>query len=1104
MLTQIRGFASALLLTASFAAGFQAADQIRENSDCLKKRAQNFRRSRSYPKYGEACSLRLKAIQHAEKMPRSRPRLAAEPWKLLGPRPTIVMDDNLAGGPPIASGRVTSIAIDPGNSDIAYIGAAHGGVWKTVDAGRNWKPLTDHQISLAIGSLAIDPSNSQTVYAGTGEENFSLDSYFGVGILKSIDAGRTWTLAGTQFGTTAEGRVGAQIGALAIHPKNGRILLATVNRVSNEKSGVYRSTDAGLSWQHVLGGAPGSSVLFNPQDPRIAYAGLGGQDANDQNGIYKSSDGGLTWKRIVAGIPGQGVGRVSLAIAASKPDVLYAAIANPDSNDPLGVFKTVDGGQHWTSANTPSYCFGTCWYANSIAVSPENPDIAVVGGLQLYITGDGGESWLNVTQGANGNSIHWDIHALVFAQSGGRMFIGTDGGPYRADDIGSLHLRDIGWHNLNETLSITQFHAGCSAQTDGADFIICGTQDNGTQLFSGGFYWRMIAGGDGGFTALDPARSSVFYFSFAGMVGVNKSSPFTLYKGFLGVNTGLEKVDTDDCYVPPLAIDPANPQRLYMGCRRIYRTDDGGGLWSEAGPQLRSRPGASPDEGPPIYTYIAVAPSSSSRVYAAVSDGRVHVSGNATAPNGVVWESRGSGLPRRPVAWIAVDAASSDIAVAALQGFSGDADKQGHVFRTVNAGRDWADISGNLPDIPANTVIFDPGAPQTLFLGTDIGVFQTTNGGVTWMPVGTGLPRCPVVDLKLHAGGRLLRAATYGRGMWELKLPPMLQAPRPAMQVDSAAIASGAPPKLTVRGRGFTTGTVVRWNGVDRPSTLLDTRTLETAVSPAEAGAAERTFVSVRHPQVGVSNVVNLETGAAPSITRIANGAGGPPPPPSQTTSLAAGSMGTIFGQNLASRTMTAPLASAGQTLAGAVVEFKSFVTHLAYPATLFFVSPERIDFQVPWNVPQNVQLQVDVVQGTRMSLPVQVNIGIFSPGLFSVNQQGTGQGQIFCDSDGKLAGAGGSNARPAKAGEIVRLLATGLGPYSPGDAGQPQPIIGAVQVSIGGLPAEVAEAVALPPFAGQYLVKVKIPAGVPPGPAAPVTLEAGGVLSNQVTIAVQ
>jgi photosystem II stability/assembly factor-like uncharacterized protein len=245
--------------------------------------------------------------------------LAGTSWVQMGPQPT-----NTGYSYPTTSGRVSALAVDPTNSSIVYLGAAEGGIWKTTNGGSSWSPTTDNQATLSTGSLAIAPSDHETIYAGTGEENFSSDEYYGEGILKSTNAGSSWTLTTGPFSQV-------NIGSLAVHPTNSSVVLAGTS------AGVYRSTDGGTSWSRVLSGGDATGVVFNPSNGNTAYAAIGSINGGSSNGVYSSSNEGASWTKQSGGLPTSSVGRIALAIAPSSPSTLFAGIANSSSGSLLVV-----------------------------------------------------------------------------------------------------------------------------------------------------------------------------------------------------------------------------------------------------------------------------------------------------------------------------------------------------------------------------------------------------------------------------------------------------------------------------------------------------------------------------------------------------------------------------------------------------------------------------------------------------------------------------------------------------------------------------------------------------------------------------------------------
>jgi uncharacterized protein (TIGR03437 family) len=1092
---RMRGFLSLLLVFSCLPASAQS-----QHADVRRRSAEWFYRQRAFPRQTIPAGTRVNALRGLNSLSQrseTAPAATGPAWTMIGPQPSITPPVDGAGGP-IASGRVTALAVDPRDPATVYLGAAQGGVWKSRDGGRTWQPLSDFEISLAIGSLAIDPQQPNTIYAGTGEENFSGDSYYGAGVLKSTDGGTTWQLMESVFaGPDGANSGGAFIGSLAVHPADGRILLAGVKGHAGEASGIYRSADSGVTWQAVLPGAPGTGVVFDPKHPDTTFAALGDVVANANNGIYVSTDGGLHWApangAAPANIPVQQAGRISLAISASQPQTLYAAIQDLKGPQALGIFRTNDGGKTWQQFDAPPYCYNDCWYTNVIQVHPLFPDIVLVGGETFYLSKGGGAVWQPISSGSNSNSIHYDLHAITFSADGSRLYVGSDGGAYSTDHIATTYAEDVAWSNLNETLAITQFYPGCSLHPSDPDFMLCGSQDNGAQAYTGSLSWDIVDFGDGGWTAIDSARPSVFYVSLAGDIDLEKISPFGQFRGLLPVTGGINQSDDNDSarcsFTPPYVLDPANPLRLYFGCWRVYQSEDGGGHWSVVSGDL----GTYQKEKGYIAT-IAVSPSDSNRVYVGTSNGRVHVTSNAGSGESATWTERGSGLPLRSITSLAVDSRRSDVAYVGFSGFSGFDDNVGHVFKTADGGVSWTDISSNLPNTPVNAIALDPEAAGSLFAGTDVGVFHTADGGASWSRFGQGLPRVAVMDLQLHPGGRVLRAATHGRSMWEISLS-LAATIQPA--ISSAAQELGASPGggtvgFSVQGAGFDPGSMIRWNGFPVPTTVVSGGQLRVA-TPLAVGAAGRASIQVVNSAGVRSNVFNVDLGAAPVITQVGNAAS-----PASSLPLAPGAVASLFGTGFA----LAPSAASGtnwpSTLAGATVEIRNKSAHTSEVAPLLYVSPKQINFLVPWDAAVDVDMEISVVQGTRVSAVASQQFNAFSPAIYTL--PGSTQGWIV-DADGSIAGPPGPGSHPASAGQSLTLFASGLGPsLSAADTAT----LGTPKVAVGGIPAPVTSSALVAGTLGLYALSFTVPSAVQSGAAVPVILSAGGLTSNTATVAIQ
>jgi photosystem II stability/assembly factor-like uncharacterized protein len=636
------------------------------------------------------------------------------------------------------------LAVDPTNASIVYLGGAQGGVWKSIDAGATWTPKTDSQASLTIGSIAIDsgscnPAPCKVIYVGSGEQNFSGDSYYGAGILKSTDSGETWALLGASVFQNPGGG-GAHIGGIAVHPSNSQIVLAAAT------GGIYRSTDAGQTWTPVQGGSAATDVLFDPSNGNVAYAALGAVFGAQSNGVYNSTDGGTTWARADAAgtskLPTSNVGRIALAVAPSSTNILYAAIQNTNPfGSFLGLFKSTDSGANWTQlTNAPNFCGTQCWYDFVIRVSPADPGTIFAGGVpRLLRSSDGGITWVDASTGFSGTSLHTDHHALVFSNPAigpVKLYDGNDGGVWRSDNPTALIPGMYDLIDLNDTLAIAQFYPGQSIHPSNETIGFAGTQDNGTLAYTGNLTWPVVTGSDGGWGVLDEPVPTTVYTSCQG---------FCTFRSFLSGEAGtfsfqpLNGVDRTDRvnFIPPYAGDPGKSGRIYFATFRVYQSNDYGDSWTAISPDLTG--------GVSVVAAMAVAPSNSDVVYAVTQDGKVHRTINASAGVSAIWtDLTAASLPVRAATHIAVNPPDPNTAIVSFSGFG-----TGHVFLTSNGGVTWSDISGTgmgaLPNIPVNDVVIDPEvslASRTFYVGTDIGVFFTSDGGDHVVSPGNWAPKC--------------------------------------------------------------------------------------------------------------------------------------------------------------------------------------------------------------------------------------------------------------------------------------------------------------------------------------------------------------------------
>jgi photosystem II stability/assembly factor-like uncharacterized protein len=710
----------------------------------------------------DLAQLRHAALAHSKAMA-TPAALGQSNWTPLGP--LAVADGQSLGGDRrvIVTGRVTEIVPHPTNPDIIYVASARGGIWKTTDGGTTWTAKSDDADSLAIGSLDLCRSQPDTLYAGTGEGNIFFyvttfphnalnESYSGSGILKSTNGGSTWT---TQGGGSGGPFTGACFYRVRVHPTDPNTVLAATSR------GLYRTTDGGTNWVLLAGGLPtistsviaATDVAFDPATPTTAYAAFWG------DGIYKSTNvdaASPTWAKLDGGLPTDPLRRISIALAPSAPANLYALIGDDTGGDDAfkGLYVSPDGGGSWTAVDLPNVRTAES-YTNKVAVDAGNPDIVYVSGTSLYKLVRNGGTW-TVTD--IGQDIHADHHALASHPTDRQtIYAGCDGGIYRSKNAGGE------WDDsINEGICITQLEFIDQHPTVDA-VVISGTQDNGTLQFRNSPAFYHSADGDGGFCVIDPSDPRKVIHTYFGATP-ERSTAGGNFGTYAPVDSGIVG---NPMFYPPLALDRTRPQNIALGTDSInLDPGQGTGGW----PTNVALPGITG-----LVTAICYA--ASDLIYAGTSAGEVF----RLTQSGSNWTAtaiHGGPLPGRWIWGLSTLFSDANTLIAVMAGFGTPAAPLAHVWRGViasgGATATWTDISGTasnrLPDIPVNALCIDS-KPNTYYVGTDIGVYRTTDGGANWQPFSAGLPNVAIYDLQLHTqGGRLLRAATHGRGLWQRNL----------------------------------------------------------------------------------------------------------------------------------------------------------------------------------------------------------------------------------------------------------------------------------------------------------------------------------------------
>jgi photosystem II stability/assembly factor-like uncharacterized protein len=709
---------------------------------------------RTFPYFTADPTAHLQALQQAQAMRHlAKAATSAPKWKLAGPT-------NIGG-------RVSALAFNPKDSRIVYAGAATGGVFKSSDRGLTWQPIFDEQAVLPIGDIAVDPNNPNVIYVGTGEANGGHNNFAGAGIFKSTDAGATWKLAGLETTTS--------IGRIVIDPVNSnRVYVAAIGSYfgNGPDRGVFRSIDAGLSWEKVLFANDSTGAIdlvIDRKNPSTLFAAMWERVRRPNrarlnglsSGIYRSNDGGTSWQRlgVATGLPApsQSTGRIGLAICATKPENLYALYTNNSSYG--GLYRSKNGGATWTPTdlnNSLSAGFaGFSWYFGNVRVNPNDPEQVFVLDTAVMGSFDGGKTWpIFYGYGGGFSGLHVDHHALIFDAADPKYIIdGNDGGINISKNAG------YSWEKVS-ALPVTQFYQ-ITIDLSKPERLYGGTQDNGTVRTTSGALddWNDIFGGDGFYVIVDPQNSNIIYAeSQNGFLGKSTDGGYSFSSALAGISSAEPKN-----WSTPVVMDPNNRQVLYYGTNRVYRTVDGATFWRAISGDLTDGRAGGSLLG--TVTTIAVAPSNSAVIYAGTDDSHVWV----TADTGETWTEISATLPYRWVTRVAVDSKNAQIAYVTFSGLKWNS-PQPHVFRTTDMGKTWQDISSNLPDAPVNTIIVDPTYPNFLYVGTDVGAYYSSHSGQSWSVLGEGLPMVSVYDLVVHPQRRLLVAGTHGRSMYALEL----------------------------------------------------------------------------------------------------------------------------------------------------------------------------------------------------------------------------------------------------------------------------------------------------------------------------------------------
>lgn len=790
-------------------------------------------------------------------------------WTSLGPAP-LASDASGTGQQDYGwvSGRATAVAIDPADSsgNTVYLGGAYGGLWKSTNAGSLspspadvvWTPVIDDQATLAVGAIAIQPGNADPtksiLLVGTGETNSSSDSYYGLGILRSADAGKTWTLI-SQDKAGTHPFAGLGFSKIAFNQGAPNIAVAAAAGASmgtredledpvNVNRGLYYSTDSGLSW--TFASVKDAGTIVAPASATTAVYNAGAAKffaALRFHGFYSSSDG-ANWTRL-AKQPGDALTsalcptdqssstcplyRAEIAVVPGRNE-MYAWFVDSDSND-QGMWKSVDGGTNWVPLNESGITncgdlLGGCgtfqgsYNLELAAVATGSATDLYAGAVNLYkctvistsaCDGTGVNTFINLTHvygcppdfGSIAH-VHPNQHALDAIVAGGKavMYFANDGGIYRTlDGFTGLTFGACGggtnqFDSLNQTLgSMTQLVSFSQHPID-SNTLLGGAQGNGSPATASSrtsTTWLNVNSGDGGYNAINPSNPSEWFTANTGVsiqrCTLRAACHSTDFNNQLVVSNATVGGDMGPLYTPYL-LDPQNSAEFLVGTCRLWRGTTSGNNFKALSNNFET---GGPDscDGEETNLVRAIAAGGpqdnnhfSKVIYAGTdglgpllptlpTGGHLWVTTNASGGTSTWADRTGPINPENfPIAAIALDAsdATGNTAYVGIMGFH-----TSHVWKTASAGASWVDFTGGFPDAPVNALLVDSGSDTnsgTLYVGTDVGVFSTSTASPAWTEVGPGLPNVAVTALRMFdtVTTKLLRASTYGRGIWQFPL----------------------------------------------------------------------------------------------------------------------------------------------------------------------------------------------------------------------------------------------------------------------------------------------------------------------------------------------
>ncbi len=715
------------------------------------------------------------------------------------------------------SGRIAALDAHAEDPLTIWVGAASGGVWKSKDGGVIFRPVFD-DYSQSIGAIRIDPSNPDTVWVGTGEAWTRNSVSVGTGIYRTTDGGDNWELMGLADSE--------RIARIQVHPEDSdTVWVCATGRLwsASEERGVYKTTDGGKSWQRQLyvdDGTGCADLAIDPQEPDVLYASMWQfrrypdffKSGGPGSGLYKSTDGGESWDELTNGLPSGDKGRIGIAVAPSRPNVVYAVVESEDN----ALYRSNDLGASWEEINSSFNVTARPFYFATVIVDPQDYNTVYKPGLTLSVSHDGGKSFSSPFSSFSFGTIHPDNHALwINPNNPNEVIVGNDGGVYISHD------KAHSWRFVG-TLPVSQFYR-VSFDMDFPYNVYGGLQDNGSWTApsrgkSGTISnrdWDNLNGGDGFFTFRDPADDDYLYSEFQG----GNLSRTRLSTGEQRDIKPFPKQGEEEYrfnWNTPLHMSPNEKGTLYYGAQYLLRSRDHGESWETLSPDLttddpqRQRQeksggltvdNSTAENNATIYS-ISESPLDNKVIWVGTDDGNVQVTRNG----GENWDNVTANIPDVPAGlWISFVEASPHDAATAFVTIDGhrSGEMATYLYKTTDYGASWKSLTSDAIEGYAWVIRQDLVSPDLLFLGTEFGLYLSVDGGENWARFKGGLPKVAVHDMAIHPRENDLVVATHGRGIYIIDdLTPLRNLSADILE-SGITLLGGRPTVMMTGGIGF-------------------------------------------------------------------------------------------------------------------------------------------------------------------------------------------------------------------------------------------------------------------------------------------------------------